>query len=129
MGLIRELFDEIISLPNQQKNEFIEDNVIASTSYVGYALINLFFQIIDCIIVPGITYLCLTNKLNVGFFNWAIIIIGGFASVFSLFQVVYYFFFPTDKYIHPIKGRLLGETAIGVFIGSIFKIPLYSRIK
>jgi hypothetical protein len=31
--------------------------------------------------------------------------------------------------VNPILGRLLGETAIGLVIASIFRIPLTSKIK
>jgi hypothetical protein len=129
MGLVRELFDEVISLPNSEKTEFIDANTIATTTNLWYAVLNLFFQCIDCILIPGITYAFFLGEIQFGLLKWPIIFVGSFASIFSIGQFAYYFFFPTNKYIHPLKGRLLGETALGAFICSIFKIPLYSRIK
>ncbi|MEY3199012.1 MAG: hypothetical protein RJA13_970 [Bacteroidota bacterium] len=129
MGLVRELFDEVISLPNSEKTEFIDANTIATTTNLWYAVLNLFFQCIDCILIPGITYAFFLGEIQFGLLKWPIIFVGSFASIFSIGQFAYYFLFPTNKYIHPLKGRLLGETALGAFICSIFKIPLYSRIK
>jgi hypothetical protein len=129
MGLVRELFDEVISLPSSEKTEFIDTDTMASTTNLWYAVVNLFFQCIDCILIPAITYALFSGEIQFGFLKWPIIFVGSFSSIFSIGQFAYYFLFPTYKYIHPLKGRLLGETALGAFICSIFKIPLYSRIK
>lgn len=129
MGLVRELFDEVISLPSSEKTEFIDTDTMATTTNLWYAVVNLFFQCIDCILIPAITYALFSGEIQFGLLKWPIIFVGSFSSIFSIGQFAYYFLFPTNKYIQPLKGRLLGETALGAFICSIFKIPLYSRIK
>jgi hypothetical protein len=129
MGLIRELFDEVIPLPKQSEFKFISENLMSETSKPWYAVVNLFFQVIDCVLIPGITYVSITSGYSGGILNWIIIVVCGLSSVFSISQTVYYFIFPVDKYVNPLKGRLLGETAIGAFMAAIFRIPIYMKVK
>ncbi len=129
MGLIREIVDEIIPLPKQSEWKFESDNLTTETGNLWYAIVNLFFQIVDCVLIPGITYAYLSGSLNSGWLNWIIIVTCGLSSIFSLGQMTYYFLFPVEKYVNPIMGRLLGETAIGAFIAALFRIPIYARIK
>jgi hypothetical protein len=129
MGLIRELVDEIIPLPKQSDNFFPEKNKVDSIPRIGYAFLNLIFQCIDCVFIPYLTWLCLIGKIELGWINYIIILVGGIAALFSLFQSVYYFFFPAENYSNPILGRLLGETAIGIMIASILKIKICTFTK
>ena len=64
-----------------------------------------------------------------GRLKWVIIILGGIASIFSLFQSLYYFILPPEEYLNPIAGRIFGETAIGAFIAALFKIKIITFIK
>ena len=129
MGLLRELFDELIPLPDQAEYHFPEPNLKVSKINFGYSILNLFFQILDCVLVLYMTYLFIFGKLNFGLFNWFFLILGASITLFSWIQFIYYFVSPPDNYVNPILGRLLGETAIGLVIASIFRIPLTSKIK
>ena len=129
MGLIRELVDEIIPLPKQMDSTFENNNEVVSIYRLSYAFVNLIFQCIDCVVIPAITLFCYTGALNLGWLNWIIIILGGLASLFSIFQSIYYFLLPLEKYLNPLSGRIIGETAIGAFIGAIFKIKIITFIK
>ena len=129
MGLLRELVDEVISLPDSASYTFPAKDRIAATSKLGYAIINAFFQFLDCMIIPWFTLLAVSGKWNIGFFNWIVVLVGTLGTLFSWGQVLYYFAVPTDKYVHPLRGRILGETAIGVLVCAIFKIPIHSKVK
>ena len=129
MGLIRELVDEIIPLPKQMDSTFENNNEVVSIYRLSYAFVNLIFQCIDCLVIPAITLFCYKGALNLGWLNWIIIILGGLASLFSIFQSIYYFLLPLEKYLNPLSGRIIGETAIGAFIGAIFKIKIITFIK
>jgi hypothetical protein len=129
MGLVRELVDEIIPLPKQMDSTFENNNEVVSVYRLSYAFINLLFQCIDCVVIPAITLFCFIGALNLGWVNWVIIILGGIASIFSLFQSLYYIILPPEKYLNPISGRIFGETAIGAFIAAIFKIKIITFIK
>lgn len=129
MGLVRELFDEVISLPNAMQSKIIGNNEMISVYNIGYAILNAVFQIIDCIIIPYFTWVVLL-KLNSNF-NFLSALLFGVAflsSLFSLIQVLYYFIKPADKYIN-ISDRIIGETSIGALLSAIFKIPINTYIK
>jgi hypothetical protein len=129
MGLVRELFDELISLPKQADHEILGENIIATKWRIPYAILNLLFQIIDCVIIPYFTMLAFTGHIQNGILSWGILIFGFPASVFSLLQALYYFLIPTEKYVNPLAGRLLGETALGAFLASVLRIRIKSFIK
>lgn len=129
MGLIRELVDEIIPLPKQMDSTFQNNNEVVSIYRLSYAFVNLIFQCIDCVVIPAITLFCYTGALNLGWLNWIIIILGGLASLFSIFQSLYYFLLPPEKYLNPLLGRIFGETAIGAIIAALFKIKIITFIK
>jgi hypothetical protein len=116
-------------LLDQAEYHFPEPNLKVSKINFGYSILNLFFQILDCVLVPYMTYLFIFGKLNFGLFNWFFLILGASITLFSWIQFIYYFVSPPDNYVNPILGRLLGETAIGLVIASIFRIPLTSKIK
>ncbi len=98
MGLVRELFDEVIPLPNAMQSKIIGNNEMISVYNIGYAFLNAVFQIIDCIIIPYYTWVILLKlKLN---FNLLLTLLFGvtfLSSLFSLLQVIYYFLKPADK--------------------------------
>ena len=129
MGLVRELVDEIIPLPKQMDSTFQNNNEVVSIYRLSYAFINLLFQTIDCLLIPMVTVYSMLGIINLGWVNWVIIIIGGISSIFSLFQSLYYFILPLEKYLNPLSGRIFGETAIGAFIAAIFKIKIITFIK
>jgi hypothetical protein len=129
MGLVRELVDEIIPLPKQMDSIIENKNEVLSVYRLSYVFVNLIFQLIDCVVIPIITISSFNGVFDIGWLNWVVIIIGGAASVFSILQSVYYFISPPEKYLDPIKGRIFGETAIGAFIASIFKIKLITFMK
>ncbi len=108
---------------------FENNNEVVSIYRLSYAFVNLIFQCIDCVVIPAITLFCYTGALNLGWLNWIIIILGGLAAIFSIFQSIYYFLLPPEKYLNPLLGRIFGETAIGAFIGAIFKIKIITFIK
>jgi hypothetical protein len=129
MGLVRELVDEIIPLPRQMDSTIEKKNEVISVYRINYAFINMIFQLIDCVVIPIITIGSFKGVFDLGWMNWIVIIVGGTASFFSILQSVYYFVSPPEKYLDPIKGRIFGETAIGAFIASLFKIKLITLIK
>ena len=129
MGLLRELFDELIPLPDQAEYHFTEPNLKVSKMNFGYSILNLFFQILDCVLAPYMTYLFLFGKLNFGLFNWFFLIVGISITLFSWIQFIYYFVSPSDNYVNPILGRYFFLIAIVLLLASIFRIPLTSRIK
>jgi hypothetical protein len=51
-----------------------------------------------------------------------------FSSVFSIFQVLYWFIKPSDNYV-SLKDRILGETAIGAFLSSVLKLKIAYYLK
>lgn len=130
MGLVRELFDEIIPLPHARVNQINAAGKIHSYYYrFTYAFLNLIFQVIDCAIIPFYT-LMLFKSLNHGggFMKIGLLIILGFSTLFSFYQVVYWFIKSPDDYV-SFKDRLMGETAIGAFLSSLFRIKIYYYLK
>ena len=130
MGLIRELYDELIPLPKDKVHEFNIGTKI-NTFYFKfpYAFLNAIFQIIDCIIIPFYALMFITNlKHQFSIIPLIITIILCFSSVFSIFQVLYWFIKPSDNYV-SLKDRILGETAIGAFLSSILKIKIAHYLK
>jgi len=126
MGLIRELFSEIIELPDQFtiSTSELKEKVLVLTYNKSYAILNFFFQIIDCIIIPFYTMKAI-HSLLAGFHFFVLIgcILGLCSSTFSIGQSLYYFIKPVDKYIN-FKNRLLGETALGVLLSALFGIRI-----
>lgn len=107
MGLIRELCSEIMDLPEQFKTTFDDNdtNKVILFFTKKYAIVNLFFQIIDCIIIPLYTLMLVNGNKN--FVTSILIIVLGLSSIFSIIQFIYYLINPTQKYInvfHQIIG-------------------------
>lgn len=129
MGLIRELVDEVIPLPNQANYDFPTPEIMVTIFKLPYAVINAVFQFIDCIAIPQLTLMVLSGNIQLGIFHWIAVIIGILATTFSWFQVIKFFLSPTNKYTNPVIGRLIGETAIGALLSALFRIPIHSKVK
>jgi hypothetical protein len=128
MGLIRELCSEIMDLPEQFKTTFDDNdtNKVILFFTKKYAIVNLFFQIIDCIIIPLFTLMLVNGNKN--FVTSILIIVLGLSSIFSIIQFIYYLINPTQKYIN-VFHQIIGETAIGIFFASLLNIPIKQYIK
>lgn len=126
MGALRELISEVISLPEPFTVSEGEANskTLYITYQLPYALINLIFQFIDCVVLP-IWTIKIINSDQSGYHFLALLgtIIILLASVFSLSQFIYYFIKPTNRYVN-FKSRFLGETALGVILSAVFKIKI-----
>ena len=130
MGLIRELYDELIPLPKDKVHEFNIGTKI-NTFYFKfpYAFLNVIFQIIDCLIIPFYALMFMTNlKNHFSIIPLIITLILCFSIVFSIYQVLYWFIKPIENYV-SLKDRILGETAIGAFLSSILKIKIAYNLK
>jgi hypothetical protein len=122
MGLLREICSEIVDLPDAFSVGFDDARDVTVLYYkIKYALVNIIFQIIDCIIIPLSFYQLLLGTKNIG--TLILIVILGLSSLFSIFQFLYYLFKPTNLYTNFFY-QLLGETAIGVLCASVFKISI-----
>jgi len=126
MGLVKELFDEIIPLPDAKVNQINAAGKVNSYHFkFAYAFLNLVFQVIDCIIIPLYTLMLLMSlKHGGGFMKIGLLIILGFSTLFSFYQVIYWFIKSPDDYV-SFKDRLMGETAIGAFLSSVFRLKIY----
>jgi hypothetical protein len=129
MGLVRELFDEVIPLPNAMQSKIIGKNEMSAVHNISYASLNALFQIIDCIIIPYFTWVILLKiKSNFDLLLALLFGVSFLSSLFSLIQVIYYFIKPADKYIN-FSDRIIGETSIGALFSALFKIPINTYIK
>ena len=129
MGLVRELFDEVIPLPNAMQSKIIGKNEMSAVYNISYAFLNTIFQIIDCIIIPYFTWVILLKiKSNFDLLLALLFGVSFLSSLFSLIQVIYYFIKPADKYIN-FSDRIIGETSIGALFSALFKIPINTYIK
>jgi hypothetical protein len=129
MGLLRELVDEVIPLPDQANYDFPTPEIMVTVYKLPYAVINAVFQFIDCVAIPQLTLMVLSGNIQLGIFHWIAVIIGILATTFSWFQVVKFFLSPTNNYTNPVSGRLIGETAIGALLSALFRIPIHSTVK
>lgn len=122
MGFVRELSSEIIDLPDAFEVKFDDVNDITFLYYkIKYTIVNLIFQVIDCIIIPLIFYNLIIGNKNIGIIILMITL--GLSTIFSFSQFLYYLLKPTKKYT-TFFYRLLGETALGIFLTSIINIPI-----
>ena len=122
MGFVRELSSEIIDLPDAFEVKFDDVNDITFLYYkIKYTIVNLIFQVIDCIIIPLIFYNLIIGNKNIGIIILMITL--GLSTIFSFSQFLYYLLKPTNKYT-TFFYRLLGETSLGIFLTSIINIPI-----
>jgi hypothetical protein len=129
MGLIQALVEEVVPFPKQSDYQNIGDKQMVCVNRLSFSFLNLIFQTIDCIAIPFFTWECIAGKFNIGWISWLLILVGGIASIFSIFQFVYYFIIPAEKYSNPLLGRIFGETAIGGFIAALFKIKIKTYVE
>ena len=86
-----------------------------------HALPNAIFQFLDCITIPLFTLMLITDVLHHFSIGMSLIaLLGVFSSLFSIFQLLYFFIKPVDTYL-SFRDRILGETAIGSLASAIFK--------
>lgn len=122
MGFVRELSSEILDLPDAFEVAFDDSNDITFLYYkIKYTIVNLIFQVIDCVIIPILFYNLIIGNKNIGMIILMITL--GLSTVFSFSQFLYYFLKPTKNYT-TFFYRLLGETALGIFLTSIINIPI-----
>lgn len=126
MGLIREIIDEILPLPTDKVHHIVsEDNVNSFHFKFIYATLNIILQTIDCILIPFYAIVLFTSlKYGLGFFKIGLFLVMAFASIFSIYQFVYWFFKSPEDYV-SLNDRILGETALGALLSSIFKIKVF----
>ena len=129
MGLIQALVDEVIPFPKQADYESIGNKQMVCVNRFAHTFLNLIFQTIDCVVIPFIVFSCFKGQLDFGMFNWIIVVVGGLASTFSIFQFLFYFIKPAENYLNPIAGRIFGETAIGAFFAALLRIKIITYIK
>lgn len=122
MGLIKEIITEIVELPDAfESNINFKDDLIILKYKLPYAIMNMFFQIIDLFIVPILFFNFFLMDMN--FINSILILITGLSFIFSILQFFYFLFKPVNKYI-SFLDLLIAETAVGILIASVFKIPV-----
>jgi len=126
MGLVREIFDEIIPLPDAKVNQINAAGKVNSYHFkFAYAFLNLVFQVIDCIIIPFYTLVFFMSlKHGGGFLKIGLFLVLAFSTLFSISQVIYWFIKSPDDYV-SFKDRLMGETAIGAMISGLFRVKIY----
>jgi hypothetical protein len=126
MGLLQALFDEVVSLPGGIKDtDFEQDRVTSHRVPVGYALVNGFFQSLDCLLMPLVVHY-LWNSALPALLRWPLLILAAFSAGFSLLQALYYFIRPTHTYV-GFQVRILGETAIGQLVAALFGLRIRYR--
>lgn len=132
MGLVLEIVDTIIEVRGSgfsTKSELDYSKGIRTEYFtIRYAIPVAFFQFIDNIIIPYLTYFLVVDlMLEFSIVSLFIAIILVFSSLFSLYQTVYYFLFPTETYL-SFFSRFLGETAIGCILSALFKIRFKTKL-
>ena len=126
MGLLQSLFDEVVSLPSSIKDLDISPD--RTTSYrvpLGYALVNAFFQALDCLLIP-LVVLQLWNSTMSALLRWPLLVLFTFSAGFSLLQALYFFMRPTQTYV-GFRDRVLGETAIGQLVAAMLGLRIRYR--
>lgn len=130
MGATRELFSELFDLPEPLivSNEHRNTQTISLMYRLPYAIVNLLFQLVDCILIPSWIIPLTRSFLSE---HHIATLLGGIlvttASLFSWSQFIYYILKPTLKYT-DLKSRLLGETAVGALISSLLRIQIHHYI-
>jgi len=127
MGLLQTLLDDVVSLPKSDTD--VKRHPDRSTSFrvtTGYAMVNAFFQAVDCVAMPFLLLLLWSSGLH-GIVRWPLMLLALFSAGFSLYQALYFFIKPTYTYI-SFKDRLLGETAIGHVLSALLGLRIHYRI-
>jgi len=124
MGFIRKITDGIIPLPEARYYFDSDNSRIVFCFRVPFAVLNLFFQTLYCVIIPFFSIVVFTEVVKC--FSTLLLLIAIttlVSSVIVLYQTMYCFFNPKKNYI-TIMDRMLGETAVGAFISAVFKIRI-----
>jgi hypothetical protein len=132
MGLILELVDEIIEVRGSRlytKSDLdLKKGIRAEYFTLRYAIPVVFFQFIDNVVIPYFTFFLVINLMQeFSITGLLIAIVPVFSSLFSLYQTVYYFLFPTETYL-SFFSRFLGETAIGCILSALFRIRFITKL-
>jgi hypothetical protein len=132
MGLILELVDEIIEVRGSRlytKSDLdLKKGIRAEYFTLRYAIPVVFFQFIDNVVIPYFTFFLVINLMQeFSITGLLIAIVPVFSSLFSLYQTVYYFLFPTETYL-SFFSRFLGETAIGCILSALFRIRFKTKL-
>lgn len=126
MGLLQSLFDEVVSLPSSFKDlDISPDRITSYRAPLGYALVNAFFQSLDCLLMP-LVVLNLWNSALPGLLRWPLLVLSAFSAGFSLWQAPNYFIWPTRPCVGP-RDRVLGETAIGLLVAAMLGLRIHYR--
>jgi|GEM_PF-2370959 len=133
MGLVLEIVDSILdSGVKGTRSSTVSDldyskGVSSQYFTLRYAVPVAFFQFIDNVVVPYYTYFLVIDLMQeFSIMGLLIAIVPVFSSLFSLYQTVYYFLFPTEKYL-SFFSRILGETAIGCILSALFRIRFKTK--
>ena len=132
MGLILELVDEIIEVRGSRlytKSDLdLKKGIRAEYFTLRYAIPVVFFQFIDNVVIPYFTFFLVINLMQeFSITGLLIAIVPVFSSLFSLYQTVYYFLFPTETYLSFFSG-FLWETAIGCILSALFRIRFKTKL-
>jgi hypothetical protein len=124
MGLLQALFDEVISLPGGiEDKDFHAGRTTSHRVPLGYALVNAFFQCVDCLLMP-LVVLHLWNSTMSALLRWPLLVLTAFSAGFSLLQALCFFIRPTQTYAGFVD-RLLGETTIGCLVAAVFGLHIH----
>jgi hypothetical protein len=131
MGLVLEIVDSIIEIKGRglyTKSEIDYSKGIRSEYFtLRYAIPVVFFQFVDNIIIPYFTYFWVVSLMrDFSIVSLLIVIIPVFSTLFSLWQTIYYFLFPTEKYLN-FWSRFLGETSLGCFLSALFRFQFKTK--
>lgn len=132
MGLVLEIVDSILEVrgtrSSTESDLDYKKGFCSEYFTLRYAIPVVFFQFIDNVVIPYFTYFLVIDLMQefsiTGLF---IAIVPVLSSLFSLFQTVYYFLFPTEKYL-SFFSRFLGETAIGCILSALFRIRFKTKL-
>lgn len=126
MGLLQSLFDEVVPLPSSIKDlDISTDRITSYRTPLGYALVNAFFQGLDCLLMP-LVVLLLWNSALPGLLRLPLLVLSAFSAGFSLWQARYYFIWPTRPYVGSQEG-IFGETTIGLLVAAMLGLRIRYR--
>jgi hypothetical protein len=131
MGLILEIIDSIVEVKGKRsftKSDLDYSKGVRSEYFtLRYAIPVAFFQFIDNLVIPYVTYFLIINLMQeFSIVGLLIAFVSVFSSLFSLYQTIYYFLSPTVTYL-SFFSRFLGETAIGCILSALFSIRFKSK--
>lgn len=132
MGLVLELVDEIIEVRGTRSYTTsdldLKKGIRSEYFTLRFAIPVALFQFIDNVVIPYFTYFLVIDLMQ-GFSitGLLIAILPVFSSLFSFYQTIIYFLFPTETYL-SFFSRFLGETAIGCILSALFKLRFKTKL-